>query len=60
MHDKLNIEDPAPEHLLGPCLQLLNNIAFSTGSVPQSWKTLLVTPIFEKGDEATDTAITDR
>ncbi|DBB05821.1 TPA: hypothetical protein ACH3X3_009834 [Trebouxia sp. C0006] len=48
-------EDPAPEHLLVPCLQLLFNTAFSTGSVPQSWKTSLVTPIFKKGD-ATDTA----
>ena len=48
-------EDPAPEHLLVPCLQLLFNTAFSTWSVPQSWKTSLVTPIFKKGD-ATDTA----
>ena len=48
-------EDPAPAHLLVPCLQLLFNAAFSTGAVPQSWKTSLVTPIFKKGD-ATDTA----
>ncbi len=48
-------EDPAPEHLLVPCLQLLFNTAFSTGSVPQSWKTSLVTPIFKQGD-ATNTA----
>jgi len=48
-------EDPAPEHLLVPCLQLLFNTAFSTGSVPQSWKASLVTPIFKKG-VATDTA----
>ena len=48
-------EDPTPEHLLVPCLQLLFNIAFSTGSAPQSWKTSLVTPIFKKGD-ATDAA----
>ncbi len=48
-------EDPAAEHLLVPCLQLLFNTAFNTGSVPQSWKTSLVTPIFKKGD-ATDTA----
>ncbi|DBA94877.1 TPA: hypothetical protein ACH3X1_016747 [Trebouxia sp. C0004] len=48
-------EDPAPGHLLVPCLQLLFNPAFSTGSVPQSWETSLVTPIFKKGD-ATDTA----
>ena len=48
-------EDPAPAHLLVPCLQLLFNTAFSTGAVPQSWKTSLVTPIFKKGD-ATDTA----
>ncbi|DBA98077.1 TPA: hypothetical protein ACH3X1_014699 [Trebouxia sp. C0004] len=47
-------EDPAPGHLLVPCLQLLFDTAFSTGSVPQSWKTSLVTPIFKKGD-ATDT-----
>ena len=48
-------EDPAPAHLLVPCLQLLFNKDFSTGAVPQSWKTSLVTPIFKKGD-ATDTA----
>ena len=48
-------EDPAPAHLLVPCLQLLFNTAFSTGAVPQSWKTSLVTPILKKGD-ATDTA----
>ena len=48
-------EDPAPAHLLVPCLQLLFNTAFSTGAVPQSWETSLVTPIFKKGD-ATDTA----
>ena len=40
-------EDPAPPHLLLPCLQLLFNTAFSTGSVPQSWKTSLVTPILK-------------
>jgi len=43
------------KHLLVPCLQLLFNTAFNTGSVPQSWKTSLVTPIFKKGD-TTDTA----
>ncbi len=48
-------EDPAPAHLLAPCLRVLLNTAFSTGKVPQSWKTSLVTPIFKKGD-ATDTA----
>lgn len=47
--------DPAPEHLLLPCLQMLFNTAFSLGTVPQSWKTSLVTPIFKRGD-ATDTA----
>ena len=47
--------DPAPEHLLLPCLQMLFNTAFSSGTVPQSWKTSLVTPIFKRGD-ATDTA----
>lgn len=46
---------PAPAHLLAPCLVVLFNAAFSTGQVPQSWKTSLVTPIFKKGD-ATDTA----
>ena len=48
-------DDPAPAHLLLPCLQLLFDTAFSTGSVPQSWKTSLVTPVFKKGD-ATDPA----
>ena len=48
-------DDPAPANLLLPCLHLLFNIAFSTGSVPQSWKTSLVTPVFKKGD-ATDTS----
>ena len=43
-------DDPAPAHVLLPCLQLLFNTAFSTGSVPQSWKTSLVTPIFKAGD----------
>ena len=52
---KLAATDPAPEHLLVPCLQLVSNTAFSTGSVPQSWKTSLITPIFKEGD-ATDTA----
>ena len=47
-------EDPAPSHLLAPCLLVLFNAAFSTGQVPQSWKSSLVTPIFKKGD-ATDT-----
>ena len=41
-------EDPAPAHLLVPCLQLLFDTAFSTGAVPQSWKTSLVTPIFQE------------
>ena len=50
-----NPEDPAPPHLLAPCLQALLNAAFSTGQVPQSWKSSLVTPIFTKGDAA-DTA----
>ena len=48
-------EDPAPAHLLAPCLLVLFNAAFSTGQVPLSWKSSLVTPIFKKGD-ATDTA----
>jgi len=48
-------EDPAPPHLLAPCLLVLFNAAFSAGQVPQSWKSSLVTPIFKKGD-ATDTA----
>ena len=48
-------EDPAPAHLLAPCLLVLFNAAFSAGQVPQSWKSSLVTPIFKKGD-ATDTA----
>ena len=47
--------DPAPQHLLLPCLNMLLNTAFSSGTVPQSWKTLLVTPVFKRGD-ATDTA----
>ena len=47
--------DPAPEHLLLPWLQMLFNTAFSSGTVPQSWKTSLVTPMFKRGD-ATDTA----
>ncbi|DBB04138.1 TPA: hypothetical protein ACH3X1_013186 [Trebouxia sp. C0004] len=37
-----------------PCLQLLYNTAFSTGSEPWSLKTSLVTPIFKNSD-ATDT-----
>ena len=48
-------DDPAPSHLLAPCLLILFNAAFTTGQVPQSWKSSLVTPIFKKGD-ATDTA----
>ena len=48
-------EAPAPPHLLAPCLLVLFNAAFSTGQVPQSWKSSLITPIFKKGD-ATDTA----
>ena len=48
-------EVQAPAHLLALCLVVLLNAAFSTGQVPQSWKTSLVTPIFKKGD-ATDTA----
>ena len=48
-------DDPAPAHLLAPCLVMLFNVAFSTGQVPQSWKTSLVTPVFKRGD-ATDTA----
>ena len=47
--------DPAPQHLLLPCLHMLLNTAFSSGTVPQSWKTSLVTPVFKRGD-ATDTA----
>ena len=42
------------EHLLFPRLQLLLYTAFSTGAVPQSWITSLVTPIFK--EDATDTA----
>lgn len=45
---------PVPPHLLAPCLLVLFSAAFSTGQVPQSWKSSLVTPIFKKGD--TDTA----
>ena len=30
---------PALAHLLAPCLVVLFNAAFSTGQVPQSWKT---------------------
>lgn len=48
-------EMPVPPHLLAPCLLVLFNAAFSTGQVPLSWKSSLVTPIFKKGD-ATDTA----
>ena len=47
--------DPAPQHLLLPCLNVLLNTAFSSGTVPQSWQTSLVTPVFNRGD-ATDTA----
>ena len=47
-------EDPSLPHLLAPCLLVLFNAAFSTGQVPQSWKSSLVTPIFKRGD-ATDT-----
>lgn len=48
-------EMPVPPHLLAPCLLVLCNAAFSTGRVPLSWKSSLVTPIYKKGD-ATDTA----
>ena len=48
-------EFSAPAHLLAPCLVVLSNTAFSTGQVPQSWKTSLVTHVFKKRD-ATDTA----
>ena len=46
-------ESPAPPHLPASA-----DAAFSTGQVPQSWKSSLVTPIFKKGDTtaATDTA----
>lgn len=36
-------------------LGVIHNAAFSTGQVPQSWKTSLVTLVFKHGD-ATDTA----
>ncbi len=42
-------DDPAPAHLLAPCLLVLFNAAFSTGQVPKSWKTSLVTPVFKHG-----------
>ncbi|DBA92607.1 TPA: hypothetical protein ACH3X1_002826 [Trebouxia sp. C0004] len=48
-------DDPAPAHLLAPCLVVLFNAAFSTGQVPHSWKTSLVIPVFKRGD-AIDTA----
>jgi len=35
-------DDPSPAHMLAPCLVVLFNAAFSTGQVPQSWKTSLV------------------
>ena len=47
--------DPAPERLLLPCLRMLFNMAFSLGTVPQPWKSSLVTATFKRGD-ATDTA----
>ena len=40
--------DPAPGHLLLPCLHMLFDTAFSSGTVPPPWKTSLVTPIFKK------------
>ena len=48
-------EDPAPPHLLIPCLHVLFSAAFYTGTVLQAWKSSLVTPIF-KQEDATDTA----
>ena len=50
-------EDPAPEHLSSWCLafSFSSTQLSAQGPVPQSWKTSLVTPIFNKGD-ATDTA----
>ena len=41
--------DPAPEHLLLPCLQLLFNTAF-LGHSAQLWKISLVTPTFKRGE----------
>ena len=43
-------DNPAPPHLLIPCLQKLFNLAFSTGQVPTEWQTSLVTPIFKRGN----------
>ena len=57
-------DDPAPTHWLTPCLissaisplMVLFNVAVSTGQVPQSWKTSLVSPVLFKHGDATDTA----
>ena len=46
-------EVPVPEHLLAPCITALFNMAFSTGTIPEAWRTSLVTPIHKRGD-ATD------
>ena len=43
-------DDPASAQQLAPCLVVLFNAAFSTGQVPQCWKTSLVTPVFKHAD----------
>jgi len=48
-------DDPAPAHLLVPCLLVRLNAASSTGQAPRSWKISLVTPVFRTRD-VTDTA----
>lgn len=44
--------DLAVSHRLLPCLQILFNTGFSSGAIPQSWETLQVLPICEKGNNA--------
>lgn len=44
-----------PAHLLAPTLAAVLNTAFTTGCIPEAWRTSLVTPIHKRGD-TTDTA----
>ncbi len=42
-------DNPKPDHVLLPCLTAIFNAAFTTGAMPESWQTSLVTPIYKRG-----------
>ena len=49
-------DNPEPPHVLAPALTAAFNTAFSTGTLPDSWQTSLVTPVFKRGDKTDATA----